>query len=475
MPKLFGTKDVLLAADTATGAGADVSYSTAEKTRSQVFIGGDDPQLQRDSKTSSATVFKAVREMRKHPTVSLARQLCIAPLLSASWSIESKDDAPEGAKELIQDSIEPLRIHLLRTSLFNCIDYGFAAYEKVFKIDEKSGLVVPLKLKPLLNDKTDILIDPANGSFAGLFQSNPDVTLGIPESLLVNIDVEGTYWYGQPVMTAVQTAYDQWQVCNNAAVRYDKKIAGAHWVITYPPGTTPVNGVEKDNFEIAKEILGRLESSGGVVVPRTLENYVDDLNKNQKAWEIEILSAYPTSNVTFIDRLKYLDALMVRAFGLPERAVLEGQFGTKAESEAHADFAISNMELRHKIIVQTYNWHLVNQLLRINYGPEFENSVFISVAPITDLAMQYLREIYKAVLSNANGFATESLHIDMQGLRDKLGIPSATDQDIVDQQDPVLNPNPPIDPLATPLNPLKTGDAKAAALAFARNLRFAGR
>jgi hypothetical protein len=103
---------------------------------------------------------------------------------------------------------------------------------------------------------------------------------------------------------------------------------------------------------------------------------------------------------------------MVRAFRLPERAILEGQFGTKAEAEAHADFAITNMELNHLLMVQQYNWHLVNQILRINYGPGTDGLVEIKVAPLTDTAMIFLRALYEKFLASPEGFAQETSLLD---------------------------------------------------------------
>lgn len=412
---------------------ANNSYPTDEKTTAQVLLGGDSPELDKASATSGS-FYTLVRTMRKHPTIALARQLSIAPVLAAGWSVIEKEGAPEGAREFIDSQIMPQRIHLLKSAMHGCTDFGWQGYEKVFQPGAISGKIELRKVKPLLQDKTKILIDPANGSYAGLLNSTTkEVTLGIPESLLVNFDVEGTDWYGTAIMSIVKKAYDEWNITNNANVKYDKKIAGAHWIIHYPTGKSKVNGVDTDNFELAKQLLVQLESSGSFVVPRQIENFVDDLNKDAKAWDIELKSAYPTSNVAFIDRLKYLDAMMVRAFGLPERALLEGQFGTKAEAEAHADFAITNMELRHQIIVQQFNWHLVNQLMRINYGEETEGLICIEVSPITDLTLQFTREVYKLFLSSPESFANEMQNIDTKAMRDKLGVPTITDAAALDQ------------------------------------------
>lgn len=391
-----------------------------EKTKPQTVVSSDGEELAKDSKYAGS-FYKKVREMRRHPTVALARKLAVAPLLAASWSITANDNAPPDAKQFISDELLPLRLHLLRTSMFGCVDFGWQGYEKVF-IPRDTGKVGVKKIKPLLQDITMILVDPENGSYNGL-KNGEDTILQIGETLTVNIDVEGTNWYGASVFENVEISYDNWKLCNDANVRYDKKIAGAHWIIHYPKGKSIYQGQEIGNDELAIRLLKQLESSGSFIVPKQIEDFVDDSNKDGKAWEIELKSAYPTSNVAFLDRLGYLDKLMVRAFGLPERSVLEGTFGTKAEAEAHADFAITNMELNHQLMAQQYNWHLVNHLLRINYGPGTENSVFITVSPLADISLSYLRQFYMKFFESPEGAANEMLHVDFESMRKRLGIP----------------------------------------------------
>lgn len=396
-----------------------------EKTRRQTTIASDEELLGQDSKLSG-TYYAKVREVRKHPTVKIARQLCVAPLLTSDWGYEATDEAPPDALEFIRNAINPIKNHLLRTSLFGCMDFGFQPYEKVFTLDPATNKITYKKLKPLLQDNTKILVELTTGAFTGLRQeTEPIVSLELHESLLVYFDVEGTNWYGTPIMDAVLLPYEWWSYANDSNIRFDRKIAGAHWLIQYPPGATEIDGVKTDNFELARKMLVSLQSSGGIVVPKAVASLVDGMNTagDKDLWNISIVGAYPTSNISFLDRLKYCDSLMARAFGLPERAILEGQFGTKAEAEAHADFAIANMELRHREMVQIYNWHCVNQLLRLNWGPQYENTVKITTAPIVGLALQYLRSIYQQFIMSPMGGA-EAENIDFQNIRDQLEVPT---------------------------------------------------
>lgn len=379
-----------------------------------------DPQLPK----KLARKYAKWRQMRRDPTIALARQLCIAPVLAAPWSVEHTEDAFDGAVDMVQASMMPLRTHIVRTGLLGCVDFGWQGYEKLFAIDD-SGQVYLRKLKPLLQDYTYILVEEDTGAYAGLRQTLPqELDLKTDETLLLNIDVEGTDWYGQSLMEIAEDPYDRWEDVDDAAGRYDKKIAGTHWVVHYPAGTSNYDGVEKDNYEIARDLLQALESSGGIVVPRQLERITDDLNRDvPDAWKIELITDSGAGSTAYENRQKYLDALKVRAFGLPERAILEGQFGTKAEAEAHADLAILNMELRHAVLCQQVNWHAVNQLLRLNYGKGTDDSVYIEPAPIADLALQFLRQLFTTITTQPDGLMQILDGVDMEALYDRLGIP----------------------------------------------------
>jgi hypothetical protein len=387
-----------------------------------------------EGRTSQTLTAAKVRQMRRDPTISLARELSMAPILSSEWSVEAEEEAPEGAKEFIQQELLPLRIHVVKTGLSGWIDWGWQPYEKIFG-DAKDGRIGLKKLKPLLQDFTTILVDNKTGAYAGLKQSivGTPVILGVPESLLLSFDVEGTDWRGQSIMEKAELTYDAWLKIESAANRYDQKVAGSHWVVHYPRGTSKVNGVDTDNFTVAKQLLNTLEASGGIAVPSLADEVIANLNiqaKFPKAWEIELLSDTGNARANFIDRQKYLDARLVRAFGLPERAILEGQFGTKAEAEAHADLAIANMDLRHQKLVQDINWHLVNQLLRFNFGPDAEGSVYLSPSPIADLAIQFLRQLFLAMVGNPEGFATFVSGVDLESLFDRLNVPVRPDANL---------------------------------------------
>lgn len=409
----------------------------SERTPPQVVVGGGylhDEELpqRRDYPFRSYAAwggwYNKVREMRREPTIKLARALSIAPILAAPWSFEKEKNAPEGALEDMQRQLMPQRMNIMRTMMCGCTDYGWQGYEKIIDFDEY-GRIVLKKLKPLLQDFTKILVDKNTGDFVGLRQRYPHeatpLDLCVDECLLVSIDVEGTDWYGEALMKSAEIPFDQGCDVEQSASRYDRKIAGAHWVVYYPLGNSNINGQTLDNAQVATLILNKLESSGSVAIPNTVSQIVDTLSAqaaDKLAWKIELLTAQG-GTTPFIERLKYIDAKKARAFGMPERAILEGQFGTKAEAEAHGDFAIVNMELRAKIGIQHLNRHVVDHLLRLNYGKSAEGSVYIQQAPLVDAQLMYLREVYTALLADPTTMMTELAAIDFEAFRDRLGVP----------------------------------------------------
>ena len=412
----------------------------SEKTRSQLWYADTsfDPELMPEKISSASNWFAKVREMRRDPTINLMRILFAAPALAAGWSVEADEGVPPDVIQDVEDQILPMRSHILRTGLFGCMDFGWQPFEKCWEVVD--GKYVIKKLKPLLHDLTTILVVPKTGEFAGFRQERDEVDIKLPQTLLFNWDVEGTNWYGRGFMEIVESTYDKWLRTMKSADRYDSKVAGAHWVVHYPIGESIVDGVAKDNFVIAKEILNRLEANGRVAVPRRIIEFIDDVNQTTKedhAWQIELISD-KGGNTSFENRLAYFDKLKARAWGFPERAVLEGEHGTKAEAGEHGDFALTAVELRHDGILEQLNWHLVNQFLVLNHGEDYENTVRISALPLVDETKEFLKSIYEKLLANPEASIAMIDQLNFQAIHDKLDIPTGADSndDDVEPEEP---------------------------------------
>jgi hypothetical protein len=371
-----------------------------------------------------ARYFEAYRRMRKHPTINLARNVFAGTVMSADWSFEADEDVDPDRIEFIQEEINAVKSVLLNAAVYGMIDFGFEPNEIVF--EAKANKIGLNKIKPLLQDFTQILVDALTGEFKGYLQDNPfRVTLDKDYCLHFAWKVEGTDWYGQSMLAVANEIYEEWCEANYGASTYDQNVAGSRYVIQFPPGRSMFDGVEMDNSEIAALLPARLKACDTLLLPNTVAEFVDQVAAENMMWKVTVLEDKGGRQPSFIERLKYLDTLLVRAFCMPERAITEGQFGTKAEAGAHADQAILVAQQMVDYIAETVQTQLVNKLLTLNFGEDAKNTIRLVASPIVDKKLAYMQSIYTEILTNAQGFAEEYGLIDTDALKDALNIPKS--------------------------------------------------
>ena len=384
---------------------------------------------------SGVTWAKTVREMRLHPTIKLARFLSVAPALAAEWAIEFDEDIEDADKreeitKELKRQVFPHRARVLEQGFFGMIDFGWAPFELVWRADWSLA-----DIKALMQDLTDILADAKDGSFIGFKQdaqgSTPLVTLKVEDNkcLLFNQNVEGTDWYGQSDSRAALDPWTSAKITEDTARKYDRKTAGAHWWIQYPPGETMYEGTLTDNGEIADKVLALLQANGSISTPRTADRlHLDmDIGKvglDNAAWDIKLIESTGSTSSELNSRGQYLDVKMVRAYLQPERTMTEGKHGTKAESGEQQDIALTVVAHRLKLFLEALNKYVTNNVVVLFFGEEYRDKVRIISNPIEDEKQQFFRELYQLILAQPDGALMEMGSIDMDALREAAGVPS---------------------------------------------------
>lgn len=390
------------------------------------LLRGYDGQLSRD--TAKFGTYAKYRLLRKDPTIALGRGLLVSGILAGGWSVEADEDTPDAVVEFVK-TLLPLREDIMRTAVgYGRVDFGWMPYEKIFGIE--NGLITLVHLKPLLHDMTTILVDP-NGNFQGYKQRNTltAIPIEVPAEYCFHVafDVEGSNLYGVPLLENIRATQAAWDECNDGAKRYDEKAAGSHWILHYPEGTSVVDGESIPNSELATQILELLKSSGLVSLPTSVADVAQEV-KNETlaslyAWRVELLSDSSPRQGPFIKRLKYLDSLKMRGLILPERAGLEGQFGTKAEAGAHIGLAITHMQEIDRTVTRQVNRQIVSQLLTLNFGDALAYKARLVAAPLVDLEAEFLRKLYLALV------VTDAGSIDTTALKEQLSVPIGKEQE----------------------------------------------
>ena len=374
--------------------------------------------------------YPSYRTVRKHATVQFARAMAKAPILSAGWNYEANEDAPEGALELVEKTLENLRPIIMGSGLCGVLDFGWQAFEMIWDLDD-NGNLVPIKAKPLLHDITHVLVTK-KGTIDGIKQTSDQTVVPIEVTLFLHGEVEGTLWYSEGRLEVVRQIYNRWIDWDHGAARYDKKVAGSHLVISHPPGKTTQNGTDIDNSVVAKGLLNSIKSSSGIILPRWVPASTHGINKEMIEhiqWDVSLLKDSGAKQPSFLPRGEYLDKLIVRAYFLPERAILEGKFGTKADAGEHAGFALINMDIQHSDLVRLVNWHLTNRILVANYGEKAANTVKAVASPIDDEKRKLFGDTFKALLTTEGGLAEMLDRLDLDRLVEAIDIPMLDEDD----------------------------------------------
>ncbi len=371
--------------------------------------------------TTEFGTYAAYRLLRKDPTIALGRGLLVSGVLAGSWSVEADAGVPEALTDYVA-TLLPLREQIMRAAVgYGRVDFGWMPFEKIFEVVKGR---ITLVLKPLLHDMTTILIDHF-GAFNGYRQGNvltaEPIDVPVENCLHIAFDVEGSNHYGVPLLENIRAVQTSWADCDSGAKRYDKKIAGSHFIIHYPPGTTQVDDETVQNADIASQLMKALESSGSMTLPSTTAKFVQELKNKDVAklyqWNVELISDLSPRQPSFGARLKYLDSLKIRGLILPERSMLEGQFGTKAEAGEHIGLAITGMQEIDKAITRQVNEQLVNHLLTLNFGPDAAGKVRLVAAPLVDMSAAFLRKLYLELVKGDAG------SVDTKSLKEQLSIP----------------------------------------------------
>lgn len=451
---MIADKDIELAAtDTANESPPDMN---GEQTGRQVGAGDRDSPIMGMVGGGGVVpgwgncpgpTIRTYRRMLNNPIVAIGRMAVNAPVRASDWSVQAADDAPAGARELVEDVMIDHRPMLVNQAL-QMLDFGHKPFEIIW--DQVNGSIVPRKFKSLLPEKTIILADKGTGAYRGLKQdrgpNNEPVELMPAETLLfVNDPKASDDYLGRSLLENIRcSAWWPWEQSLHREGQQTTKISGSQIVVRYPPGQSKdANGGDRDNFELAQQIISHLAAGKGIAAPMVFQKWAEgaiargvDPSK-LLAWTIDFLEPGTGYVPELLDGMRHKEAMILRGIMVPERSVSEGKFGTKAESESQAEFVFVYAQGVLDEIVQCVNWYVVDRILAFNYGTEARGKVWIGAEPIIDAKVGLIRDIVKTVLTNpANADLLQAL-TDFDAQLDMVGVPKNEDPQADSMRDAV--------------------------------------
>lgn len=371
-----------------------------------------------------SSTLATYRKMRRNPTLALGRMVGTMPIRTATVTLEADAGVPEERTKWMQAQLDRLWPDLVRSMLY-ARDFGFVPFEKVFRIDAKTGWVTYHKLKYLIPEKTRVLLDKTTGGFAGLKQG--DVTLPPEKCLVYTYDKEGDDYYGQPLLANAIDPWNAWTHTFRKMGLYTSIAAGAIPLIEYPVGSSRnAQGQETSNYEVAQAVARKLSQGYAVTMPNTLAEHapanagIDP--RHFKAWQISFIESGQHGD-ELIALLRHNETLMLRGYLVPERAALEGQTGNRAEAETHGDLSeqIGGLELAD--ILRYLNDYVLAPLSEFNWGIDAGGSIRAAIDSIDLASQQWFRDLVKG-LATGQHTADDLLRVmDIDAVLERSGLP----------------------------------------------------
>lgn len=339
--------------------------------------------------------YSVYRQLLRIPSVALVRTEVFGSILSGSWTVETDDDIPDTAKVLIESTFLPKRTQILRHAL-RALDFGHSKFEVVR--GAMGGDIVPVRFKPLSWQQTQISVLESTGTVVGLEQNG--VKLRGPDYFLYTHDGEPGEPEGRSRLENVREAGSKWLEVQIKIGRLIDKEAGSIIVGTYPPGSgRDEAGAASPNRTLMSGVAERasqgaawlaVENAMGALTPSqrntaTVDQIIALLG--MKLWGIEKvdLAGNGVALAAMQAYAAYLDVQMIRGYCRPERSVIEGVHGTKAEAGTHSDTGTTDSETTEADIVEALNCGPVDDTLEANYGPKLRGKVRIVAQPLRDV------------------------------------------------------------------------------------------
>ena len=375
-----------------------------------------------------APTYDTYRMMRSNPTIAIARAAMFAPVKAVEWTYEAKDGVPDERVEFIQQQFDDLKAQMVKDVL-RSVEYGWQPFERVYGV--KDGRYVLARAKPLLPDDTEPVVDPETLTVLGV--ENGKVKLDLRQAAIFTYDAEGDDPYGRSVYENIRCeAWWPWRDAAAKLAQYATKGAGVIPMIRYPLGQSQdENGSQTDNSEIAAQTLRALGGGNGVAVPNIWDPRFDDIARSgasvqdMMAWQISFLETRSGVGAELIDTMRHYEKLLVRGLYQPERSILEGQFGTKADAGSHGDLGLLMATELVEWVSREINRLFVDPLLVLNYGNDARGSVYIKAAPIRDDDREFIKNLTGQVLT-ANPDMLLAV-ADFDAMLDATGVPKSAE------------------------------------------------
>ena len=370
-----------------------------------------------------------IREMREDYQVQFAKLILSANLraVPVTVSVEGGDRRAEALAEHLQDLWNETA-----SSMYEAIDYGRVAYEKVYGHDLEHGLTVFASLDPLPYELTQLQLDKETGGFDGIKLRVKDKTVDLtPEqSWWLALDATAMEPHGKSRFSGApyRVFKDRREAAKCRSVFLQKFALG--WIKGHVRRSyeDPETGETVDAMQEILNAIDDMRSGGALLFGNERTKKADGSDGDY----VEDVEAFPVNDKsdpidTAIDSM---DAHQLRAMGIPEKTVIEG--------EAVGSYAMVTQQMRVLFavvddilgqMVQSFQRYVVDKAVALNWSENLPR-ISVSYPPLTERPDSLIVEIVRAMLTSSqlSPLVTENA-VDVRQMLEDSGIPVTAELD----------------------------------------------
>src|SRR3990167_6162524 len=366
-------------------------------------------------------------KLRMNAQIAAGLKVIKLPIIGQQWTTVC-DDKDIG--EFIDQLLRPMWYNLL-TSTLTAVDFGFAAHEIVYdvqditlnrKYEKKSFFnkkaVVWKKFKSLYPDTVNIKLDEME-NFDGIVQKwvGNDIRIPVEKSFIFTHD-KGDSFGNLFGVSRIKPAYDCWYWWISLVqfmMRYFERKGTPPVIVTFPLGQTK-DGT--DHADIALEMGKALLGESVLALPSTT------YENTPRKWTVDYLLDDKRGEM-FLSALTFFENKMLRGMFVPERTITQdssSKAGSYSLSQTHADMFLLGEEALLVDIENQLNKYVVRRLIEYNFGAKAPQC-YIKIERITEARKGFLKDVFMEMIKQGTAIPAA------REIADVVGVPLTDEQE----------------------------------------------
>jgi hypothetical protein len=376
--------------------------------------------------------------MRRYPTTKKVHSLLTAPLKAGSRSIEVIDDG--GNTQEAEDIKKAAGVDLLpmlekaMPGAMEAPHFGYWLQEIVW--DTINKRTAPVDMRSILPGQAILHVDDERQftgyQLASIGNAWRDARYAF---LCVNdphIDPILGYSFNENALATWFRATKS----NENADAVERKAAGIQLILHIMQGVmlTDSNGNEVDAATFATQWMNAAVKGESVVVP-AMAFKKEAIENNPELADVPVVKADTLewgdtgpALTAHLTRLRGLDVDIFSAWGVPERAGMESQHGSRADAEAHGSVVLSISEHLHTSACNQWDAQVTSRWMKANYAG---SSVKIKTvpSPLSDPQQTFLQELVVALATNQQAATEIIANLNKRKLLERVEAPVVSEED----------------------------------------------